>query len=184
MNYITQNIADILLIEPKIHGDFRGYFAEIFRQDSLEEALSFKVNFVQDNESKSSFGVLRGLHYQIPPYSQSKLIRVTKGKILDVALDIRKKSKTFGQHVAVELSDANMHQLFIPSGFAHGFIVLSEIAQINYKVDNFYSPEHERGIAFNDPKLNIDWGLSLSMIKLSNKDKMLPLLNDASDLFD
>ena len=167
-----------------MHGDDRGYFVETFRQDLFEEAVGYQVNFVQDNESKSTKGVLRGLHYQIPPFSQSKLVRVLEGKVLDVAVDIRKNSPTFGQHIAIELSSENMRQIFIPQGFAHGFTVLSEIAIINYRVDNLYSPEHEKGIAFNDLKLNIDWRFKMEELKLSEKDKLHPNLENAIEIFD
>ena len=184
MNFVPQAIPEILVFEPKVHGDKRGYFVETFRQDLFEEAVGYQVNFVQDNESKSTKGVLRGLHYQIPPFGQSKLVRVLEGKVLDVVVDIRKNSPTFGQHIAIELSSESMQQLFIPQGFAHGFAVLSEIAIINYKVDNLYSPEHEKGIAFNDPKLNIDWQFKMEELKLSEKDRLLPYLEDSNNLFD
>jgi|TARA_B110000858_G_C17788927_1_gene468719 dTDP-4-dehydrorhamnose 3,5-epimerase len=184
LKFTPQSILDIILIEPTIHGDFRGYFAETFRQDLFENTLNQKVTFVQDNESKSSMGIVRGLHYQLPPFSQSKLVRVTEGKILDVVLDIRKGSNTFGQHISVELSAKNMHQLYIPCGFAHGFVVLSETAKINYKVDNIYKPEYDRGIAFDDPKLKIDWQLPREKLQLSSKDKLHPNLYDSIELFD
>ena len=167
-----------------MHSVDRGYFVETFRQDLFTEAVGYQVNFVQDNESKSTKGVLRGLHYQIPPFSQSKLVRVLEGKVLDVAVDIRKNSPTFGQHIAIELSSESMQQLFIPQGFAHGFAVLSEIAIINYRVDNLYSPEHEKGIAFNDLKLNIDWRFKMEELKLSEKDRLHPNLEDAIEIFD
>ena len=184
MQFTPQSIKDVILIEPKINGDSRGYFSETFRQDLFDSFFANKINFVQDNESQSSKGVLRGLHYQIPPFDQSKLIRVSYGRILDVALDIRKSSSTFGEHLSIELSDENMRQLFIPSGFAHGFVVLSETAKINYKVDNYYALECERGIAFNDPDLKINWLLTEDELKLSDKDIMYPNLKDISDLFD
>tara|TARA_B110000008_G_C16953798_1_gene557328 strand:- start:934 stop:1488 length:555 start_codon:yes stop_codon:yes gene_type:complete len=184
VQFIPQSIKDVILIEPTVHGDSRGYFCETFRQDLLDSFFATKINFVQDNESLSSKGVVRGLHYQTAPFSQSKLIRVSNGRILDIALDIRKSSSSFGEHISIELSDKNMRQLFIPSGFAHGFIVLSETAKINYKVDNYYSLECDRGIAFNDPNLKINWLLPKDDLKLSNKDMMHPKLKDASDLFD
>ena len=184
MKFIHQLISDVILIDPYVHSDDRGYFVETFRQDLFEEAVGYQVNFVQDNESKSTKGVLRGLHYQIPPFGQSKLVRVLEGRVLDVAVDIRKNSPTFGQHIAIELSSENMRQIFIPQGFAHGFAVLSEIAIINYKVDNLYSPEHEKGIAFNDPKLNIDWQFKMEELKLSEKDRLHPNLEDAIEIFD
>ena len=184
MKFTHQLISDVILIDPLVHGDDRGYFVETFRQDLFEEAVGYQVNFVQDNESKSTKGVLRGLHYQIPPFGQSKLVRVLEGKVLDVAVDIRKNSPTFGQHIAIELSSENMRQIFIPQGFAHGFAVLSEIAIINYRVDNLYSPEHEKGIAFNDLKLNIDWRFKMEELKLSEKDRLHPNLEDAIEIFD
>lgn len=184
MKYTQTHIADVFLIEPEVFGDERGYFVETFRADVFEQQTGIKTAFVQDNESRSSFGVLRGLHYQLPPYAQSKLVRVIEGKVLDVAVDIRKGSPSFGQHVSVELSADNKHELFIPRGFAHGFVVLSESAIFSYKVDNYYSPECDRGIQFNDPQLEIDWQLDLEQLILSEKDKFQPLLQDANDLFD
>ena len=183
MKFIPQSIEDVILIESTIHGDNRGYFVETFRQDLLEEAIGYQVNFVQDNESKSTKGVLRGLHYQLPPYTQAKLVRVVEGSVLDVAVDIRKSSPTFGQHVAVELTANNKHQLFVPHGFAHGFVVLSDSATFAYKVDNYYAPEHDRGIAFDDSELAIDWQLPLELLQLSDKDKTHPSLANAKDLF-
>ena len=182
MKFIPQSIADIVLIEPNIHGDDRGYFVETFRQDLLEEAIGYKVNFVQDNESKSIKGVLRGLHYQLPPFTQAKLVRVIEGRVLDVAVDIRKSSPTFGHHVSLELTAENKHQLFVPHGFAHGFVVLSDSATFAYKVDNYYAPEHDRGIAFDDKELKINWQLSAEELQLSDKDKAHPSLANAKDL--
>ena len=184
MKFTPQAIPDVVLIEPTVHGDHRGYFTETFRQDLFEEAIKYKVNFVQDNESKSTKGVLRGLHYQLPLYTQAKLVRVIEGSVLDVAVDIRKSSPTFGQHVSVELTAQNKHQLFVPHGFAHGFVVLSDSATFAYKVDNYYAPEHDRGIAFNDQDLNIDWQLPLEILQLSDKDKTRPTLANAKDLFE
>ena len=184
MKLTPQSIEDVILIEPTIHGDDRGYFLETFRQDLLEEAIGYKLNFVQDNESKSIKGVLRGLHYQLPPYTQAKLVRVIKGSVLDVAVDIRKSSSTFGHYVAVELTGDNKHQLFVPHGFAHGFIVLSDSATFAYKVDNYYAPEHDRGIAFDDNDLDIDWQLPKDLLQLSDKDKSHPNLANAKDLFE
>jgi len=184
MKFTIQPISGVILIEPTLYGDNRGYFIEIHRQDLLEEALGYKVNFVQDNDSKSSKGVLRGLHYQIPPYSQAKLVRVIEGSVLDIVVDIRKSSPTFGKHVAIVLTAENKHQIFIPHGFAHGFIVLSDSATFSYKVDNYYSPEHERGIVFDDKNLAINWRIPLKDIELSNKDKSLPSLSDAIELFE
>ena len=184
MKYIKTAIADVILIEPKVFGDERGYFVETFRADTFEAETGIKTAFVQDNESRSGYGVLRGLHYQLPPHAQSKLVRVIEGRVLDVAVDIRKGSPTFGQHVCMELSAENKHQLFIPRGFAHGFVVLSETAIFSYKVDNYYSPECDRGIKFDDPQLGIDWKIAASELVLSDKDKTQPLLCDAVDLFD
>lgn len=184
MKFTPQSIKDVILIEPTTHGDDRGYFLETFRKDLFEEAIGYKVDFVQDNESKSTKGVLRGLHYQLPPYTQAKLVRVIKGSVLDVAVDIRKSSPTFGQHVAVELTEQNKHQLFVPHGFAHGFVVLSNSATFAYKVDNYYAPEHDRGIAFDDNDLDIDWQLLAEDLRLSDKDKTHLSLTNAKDLFE
>ena len=184
MKLTPQSIEDVILIEPTIHGDDRGYFIETYRQDLLEEFIGYKVNFVQDNESKSIKGVLRGLHYQLPPYTQAKLVRVIEGSVLDVAVDIRKSSPTFGQHVSIELTAQNKHQLFVPHGFAHGFVVLSNSATFTYKVDNYYAPEHDRGIAIDDEQLKIDWQLSSEELKLSDKDRANPSLANAKDLFE
>ena len=184
MNFIPQSIAEVFLIDPVIHKDMRGYFVETFRQDLFDKALGYEVFFVQDNESKSiSRGVLRGLHYQSFPHTQAKLIRVTNGKVLDVAVDLRINSKTFGRYVAVELSEENKKQLFIPRGFAHGFIVLSESATIAYKVDAYYAASHNEGIAYNDPDINIDWGFVENEIILSEADKNHPTLNNSGKLF-
>ena len=184
MKFIPQSISDVILIEPTMHRDSRGYFAETFRQDLLEEAIGYKVNFVQDNESKSTRGILRGLHYQLPPYTQAKLVRVIEGSILDVVVDIRKSSSTFGQHVSVELTAQNKNQLYVPHGFAHGFIVLSDSATFAYKVDNYYAPEHDRGIAFDDEQFRIDWQLLAEEFQLSDKDKTHPSLANVKDLFE
>lgn len=183
MKFIRTNISDVIIIEPTVHGDERGYFVETFRQDKLEEFLGYKINFCQNNESKSSKGVLRGLHYQLPPHAQTKLVQVISGRVLDVAVDIRKNSPTFGQYVAIELSAENKKQLLIPRGFAHGFVVLENDTIFAYKVDNYYSPENDRGIAFNDEDLNINWILEHSELKLSDKDTKQPLLKDTNDLF-
>ena len=174
MRFIKQSIPDVIVVEPNVHGDARGYFVETFRHDLFEEAVGYAVNFVQDNESKSSKGVLRGLHFQLAPHAQSKLVRVIEGSVLDVAVDIRVGSPNFGQYVAVELTADNKKQLFVPRGFAHGFVVLSETATFAYKVDNYYSPECDRGIAFDDPQLNIDWRLSSEQLMLSDKDTKQP----------
>ena len=184
MKFTPQSIEDVILIEPTSHGDDRGYFVETFRQDLLEEVIGYKVKFVQDNESKSTKGVLRGLHYQLPPFTQAKLVRVIQGNVLDIAVDIRKSSPTFGQHVSAELTEKNKHQLFVPHGFAHGFVVLSASAIFAYKVDNYYAPEHDRGIAFDDDQLKIDWQLLIEEFQLSDKDKTHPSLANAKDLFE
>ncbi|OCL92383.1 dTDP-4-dehydrorhamnose 3,5-epimerase [Arcobacter porcinus] len=191
MQFIRTAIPDVVIIEPKVHGDSRGYFVETFRQDKLEEFLGYlpngqrgtklKINFCQDNESKSSKGVLRGLHYQLAPYAQTKLVRVISGRVLDVAVDIRKNSPTFGKYVAVELSGENKKQLLIPRGFAHGFVVLEDDTVFAYKVDNYYSPECDRGIAFDDKNLNIDWILNHNELNLSAKDTKQPKLFDIKD---
>ena len=179
MNFIRTQIPDVVIIESKVYGDERGYFVETFRQDKLEEFLGFTLDFCQDNESKSSRGVLRGLHYQLHPAAQTKLVRVIQGKVLDVAVDIREGSPTFGQYVAVELSAENKRQLFVPRGFAHGFLVLEDETVFAYKVDNYYSPENDRGMAFDDPKIGIDWGMSTDSLNLSEKDTKQPLFTDA-----
>jgi len=179
MKFTRTEIPDVVIIDPEVHGDERGYFIETFREDKLETFLGFKVNFCQDNESKSSRGVLRGLHYQLHPAAQTKLVRVIRGRVLDVAVDIREGSPTFGQHVAVELSGENKRQLFVPRGFAHGFVVLEDDTTFAYKVDNYYSPENDSGLAFDDPALGIDWILGKNELKLSDKDTKQPLLKDA-----
>ena len=184
MTFTRTAIPDVVIIEPKVHGDSRGYFVETFRQDKLEEFLGYQINFCQDNESKSSKGVLRGLHYQLPPHAQTKLVRVISGRVLDVAVDIRKNSPTFGKYVAVELSGENKKQLLIPRGFAHGFVVLEDDTVFAYKVDNYYSPECDRGIAFDDKNLNIDWILNHDELNLSAKDIKQPKLNETNDLFE
>tara|TARA_B110000259_G_C13960553_1_gene380477 strand:- start:356 stop:928 length:573 start_codon:yes stop_codon:yes gene_type:complete len=179
MNFKRLAIPDVILCEPKVFGDDRGYFAETFRKDKLEAFLGHQIPFCQDNESKSSFGVLRGLHYQLTPHAQTKLVRVIQGSVLDVAVDIRKGSPTFRQHVAVELTADNKKQLLVPRGFAHGFVVLSKEAIFAYKVDNYYSPECDRGIAFNDESLGIDWKINSDVLQLSPKDLKQPLFKDA-----
>lgn len=180
MKFKRLSIPDVILCEPKVFGDDRGYFSETFRQDKLEQFLGFNIAFCQDNESKSTYGVLRGLHYQLAPYAQTKLVRVIQGAVLDVAVDIRKGSPTFGQHVAVELTAKNKNQLLVPRGFAHGFVVLSEEAVFAYKVDNYYSPECDRGLAFNDKFLTIDWKIPTTKIKLSEKDSKQPVFEKAT----
>jgi len=182
MNIIKTEVEGVMILEPKVFGDDRGYFTETFRQDIFEEAVGHNVDFIQDNESKSSYGVLRGLHYQLPPFSQSKLVRVINGSVIDVAVDIREGSPTFGKHVAVELSGENKRQLFVPRGFAHGFVVTSETAVFAYKVDNYYAPEYDRGVVYNDPSIGISWGVDVEKLLLSEKDMKQPALAEA-DLF-
>lgn len=184
MNFIRTKIPDIVICEPTVYGDERGYFVETFRQDKLEEFSGYKINFCQDNESKSSKGVLRGLHYQLAPHAQTKLVRVIQGKVLDVSVDIRKGSPTFGQHVAIELSSENKRQVLIPRGFAHGFVVLEDDTVFSYKVDNYYAPQCDRGIAFNDESLGINWMLGKDNLILSAKDKVQPLLKDTTEIFE
>ena len=183
MNFIRTEISDVVICAPTVHGDERGYFVETFREDKLEEFLGYKINFCQDNESKSSRGVLRGLHYQLHPAAQTKLVRVIQGKVLDVAVDIRQGSPTFGKHVSVELSSENKKQLLVPRGFAHAFVVLEDDTVFAYKVDNYYSPENDRGIKFDDPALKIDWLVPHDELKLSDKDIKQPKLNETNDLF-
>lgn len=182
MNFIKTELPEVVIIEPRVFKDERGYFFESFREDLFKKHIG-DIDFVQDNESQSSFGTLRGLHYQLPPFAQSKLVRVIKGKVLDIAVDIRKDSETFGQHVAVELSEENKRQLFIPRGFAHAFLVLSEEAVFQYKVDNHYSKEHERGISYSDPKIGIKWPINMDDITLSAKDQLNSCLGEA-DVFE
>ena len=181
MEFKKTYISDVIIIEPKVHGDSRGYFVETFRSDKLEEFLGFKLNFGQDNESKSSKGVL---HYQLPPFAQTKLVRVIQGRVLDVAVDIRRNSPTFGQYVSVELSAENKKQMLVPRGFAHGFVVLEDDTIFAYKVDNYYSPECDRGVSFDDDSLNINWILKKEELKLSEKDTKQPKLNETNDLFE
>ena len=169
MEVIQTNIEGVVIIEPKVFKDARGYFFESFSQREFEEKVR-KINFVQDNESMSSFGVMRGLHFQCPPYTQSKLVRCVKGAVLDVAVDIRKGSPTYGQHVAVELTEENHRQFFVPRGFAHGFAVLTETAVFQYKCDNFYHPEADAGISIKDESLGIDWRIPTNQALLSEKD--------------
>ena len=183
MKIIETAIEDVVIIEPRLFKDERGYFFESFSQREFEEKIR-KISFVQDNESKSSYGVLRGLHFQKPPYAQSKLVRVIKGAVLDVAVDIRKGSPTFGKHVAVELTEENHLQLFIPRGFAQGISELSQEVIFQYKCDNFYAPQSEGALAWDDSDLNINWRIPTNQIILSEKDKHHEKLKDASWLFD
>ena len=183
MNVIKTDIPDVVIIEPRVFGDHRGYFFESFSEKDFSENVR-EVKFVQDNESKSCYGVLRGLHFQKPPHAQAKLVRVVRGRVLDVAVDIRKGSPTFGKHVAVELTEDNHRQLFIPRGFAHGFAVLSEEAVFQYKCDNYYAPQSEGSVLWNDPEIGIDWGIPESDVILSEKDGRSPLLKDLGDFFE
>ena len=184
MNITTLSIPDIILIEPQVFSDDRGFFFESFNEQKFQEATGVTANFIQDNHSQSTKGVLRGLHFQLPPYAQSKLVRVIEGSVLDVAVDIRKGSSTFGQSVAIQLSGDNKKQLFVPRGFAHGFVVLTDTATFAYKVDNYYSPECDRGLAFDDKELNIDWVLPAENLSLSDKDSKQPPLSELVDCFD
>ena len=183
MNVIKTDIPDVVIIEPRVFGDHRGYFFESFSEKDFSENVR-EVKFVQDNESKSCYGVLRGLHFQKPPHAQAKLVRVVKGRVLDVAVDVRKGSPTFGKHVAVELSEQNHRQFFIPRGFAHGFVVLTDEVVFQYKCDNLYAPQSEGSVAWNDPQIGIDWKIAPEDIILSEKDKKSPMLADAPELFD
>lgn len=183
MNVLKTAIDGVLIIEPNIFGDARGYFFESFSQREFEEKVR-KINFVQDNESMSCYGVMRGLHFQRPPFAQSKLVRCVKGAVLDVAVDIRKGSPTYGQHVAVELTEDNHRQFFVPRGFAHGFAVLSETAVFQYKCDNFYAPQADGGISIADTSLGIDWMIDPADAILSEKDTRHPLLADFDSPFD
>lgn len=178
MKVINTDIPGLLILEPVIHGDARGYFFEAFNQKDFDEAVGMHVTFVQDNESKSSYGVLRGLHFQKGDHSQAKLVRVVSGRVLDVAVDMRPGSPTFGRHVSVELTGENHRMFFIPRGFAHGFSVLSEEAVFQYKCDNYYCPESEGGIAWDDPSLGIDWQLPAEAVKLSDKDRRNPKISE------
>lgn len=183
MEVIKTEIDGVVIIEPRIFNDDRGYFYESFSQREFEEKVC-RTTFVQDNQSKSSYGVVRGLHFQKPPYSQSKLVRCIKGAVLDVAVDIRRGSPTFGKYVAVELTEENHRQFFVPRGFAHGFAVLSEEAVFQYKCDNFYNKESEGSVAWNDPELAIDWRIPAEKVVLSEKDKLSKNIADADFLFD
>ena len=182
MKFIKTEIPEVIIIEPTVFGDDRGYFLESYNKKAFEENIE-SVNFVQDNESKSSKGVLRGLHFQKPPFTQAKLVRCIEGEVLDVAVDIRRGSPTYGKYVAVKLTGENKKQLYVPRGFAHGFVVLSETAVFAYKVDNRYAPEYDGGIIWNDETIQIDWNLSENEIKLSDKDVKLPTLASLDNPF-
>lgn len=177
-------IEGVLIIDPKVFGDARGYFLESFNAKEFAEKTGLNINFVQDNESMSTYGVMRGLHFQRPPYTQSKLVRCVKGAVLDVAVDIRKGSPTYGKHVAVELTEENHRQFFVPRGFAHGFAVLSEVAVFQYKCDNFYAPQADGGISILDDSLGIDWKIPIAKALLSEKDTKHALLKDFDSPFD
>ena len=183
MNVIKTEIDGVLILEPRVFRDSRGYFFESFNAKDFKDATGLDVNFVQDNESMSSYGVMRGLHFQLPPHPQAKLVRCVRGKVLDVAVDLRKGSPTYGKHVAVELSEDNHRQFFIPRGFAHGFSVLSEKAVFTYKCDNLYHPEADGGILLSDPDLNIDWQVPEEHRILSEKDTKHPLLKNFDNPF-
>ena len=176
MKFIKTEISDVYIIEPSVFGDNRGYFLESFNLEKFEENV-YPIKFAQDNESKSSKGVLRGLHFQKPPFEQAKLVRCIEGRVMDVAVDIRKGSPTYGKHVAIELTGENKRQLFVPRGFAHGFSVLSDTAVFAYKVDNIYAPESDSGIRYDDKELNIDWGVEDSEVMVSEKDAELPFFS-------
>ena len=182
MKFIETKIPDLYIIEPVVFNDSRGYFTESFNFELFKKNIK-SINFVQDNESKSSKGVLRGLHFQKPPYNQAKLVRCIEGKVLDVAVDLRKGSKTYGEYLALELSSKNKKQLFVPTGFAHGFLVLSKSAIFAYKVDNIYAPDYDSGICWNDPTLNIPWGIYESEILVSEKDSKLPFFSEFKSPF-
>ena len=182
MKFIETKISDLIIIEPTVFGDARGYFLESYNQKKFEKIIG-KTSFVQDNESKSSKGVLRGLHFQKPPFQQAKLVRCIEGEVLDVAVDIRKNSKTYGKHISVLLSGENKRQLFVPRGFVHGFLVLSDSATFAYKVDNIYAPDHDAGIRWNDKELNIQWGMEDSEVIISEKDAELPFFSKLESPF-
>lgn len=189
MNVIKTNIEGPVILEPKVFGDYRGYFFESFSQREFDEKVAIPqygkpIIFVQDNESMSSYGVMRGLHFQRPPFTQSKIVRCVKGKVIDVAVDIRKGSSTFGRHVAVELTEDNHRQFFVPKGFAHGFVVLSELAVFQYKCDEFYHPEADGGISILDELLSINWQIDIKDVILSDKDKKHANLKDFDTPFD
>lgn len=179
MQFIEQPIKDVFLMKPRKFEDERGFFMETLRESALRDVLGYDVHFVQENESGSRFGVLRGLHYQQGSFAQAKLIRVLQGRVLDVVVDLRADSPTFGQHLSMELSADSLELVFIPKGFAHGFVVLSEFARVSYKVDAYYAPKHESGIRFDDPRLGIDWRLPKSELIVSERDLALPFLSDA-----
>lgn len=183
MRIIETDLEDLLVIEPKVFKDTRGFFYESYNKRTFQEVTGQDVDFIQDNLSRSGYGVLRGLHFQINPFGQSKLVTVLKGEVLDVVLDIRKGSSTYGKYFSLKLNEENKLQVFVPKGFAHGFIVLSEYAEFHYKCDNYYAPDYESGICYNDPELNIDWELPSFDIKISEKDRHLKTLKEAENNF-
>jgi dTDP-4-dehydrorhamnose 3,5-epimerase len=178
MLFKETEISGVFIIEPQLFKDNRGYFFESFNQRKFNEGIGKEINFVQDNQSKSHYGVLRGLHFQSAPYEQSKLVKVLKGEVLDVAVDLRKDSSTYGKHISIILNEENNYQLFVPKGFAHGFLVLSPTADFFYKCDNFYAPSYDSGIIYNDPDLNIDWKIPKEEIIISEKDKNLGMFKN------
>jgi dTDP-4-dehydrorhamnose 3,5-epimerase len=182
MKFAETKILDVIFIEPTVFGDSRGYFLESYNEIKFEQVIG-KTSFVQDNESKSSKGVLRGLHFQKPPHDQAKLVRCIEGEVLDVVVDLRIKSKTYGQHLALLLSGDNKRQLFVPRGFAHGFVVITDSATFTYKVDHIYAPNHDAGIRWNDKELNIQWGIEDSEVLVSEKDSKLPLFSEFKSPF-
>ena len=184
MKLIPQSIPDVILVQPEIHGDSRGYFVETFRQDEFEKAIGQKISFVQDSESKSSRGVLRGLHFQLPPFAQSKLVRVIKGSILDVAVDLHLSSPSYGHYVKAVISSDQWNQILVPIGFAHGFCTLEDNTEVIYKVSNLYSPNHDKGVRWNDPKLKIDWPVSADQVILSQKDMEQPFFDELPTYFE
>jgi dTDP-4-dehydrorhamnose 3,5-epimerase len=184
MDVIKTEIEGVFIIEPKVFGDARGYFFESYSAREFKEKTGLDITFVQDNESKSRYGVLRGLHFQLPPYTQSKLVRCVKGKVLDVSVDIRKGSPTYGKYAMCELTEENHRQFFVPKGMAHGFVVLSDEAVFQYKCDEFYHPEAEGAIAWNDPEIGIEWPVKAEDVLLSEKDKYHPLLKDFESPFE
>ena len=182
MQFIKTNLPDVFIIEPKVFGDERGYFFESFSQKEFEKHIG-KIDFIQDNESKSSKGVLRGLHFQKPPFNHAKLVRCIEGEVLDVAVDLRKDSPYYKKYVAVKLNGVNKRQMFVPHGFAHGFVVLSETATFAYKVDNWYAPNHDSGIVWNDEEIAVDWQVAAKEVQLSEKDKELKPLSQTENPF-
>ena len=183
MAVIKTNVEGVLIIEPQVFGDERGYFFESYNEERFRAETGIETHFVQDNESKSKYGVVRGMHFQRQPHAQAKLVRVVRGRVIDVAVDIRSGSPTYGKYVAVELSESNHRQLFIPKGFAHGYVVMEDDTVFQYKCDEYYHPESEGGIAWNDPTIGIDWGINNGDIILSTKDQHNPTLAELGEIF-